>query len=245
MDILDGFGRFDFSGPLAAGESVSHPVYVLGEGPPIVIWQELPGIGVSTADLARKIAAEGYRVYLPHMFGPLGKFQLGRNLLRLFCMRREFHLFAAGKSSPIVNWMAALCREVSARNNGQKVGTLGMCLTGGFALTLMADDAVLGGVAAQPSLPMFKQGALHMSEAEIAAAKAGMAAKGGAMAMRYQGDMLCKSAKTDAITTAFGDLVTVHQLDGKKHATLTDHWSDEAWAHMIGYFNAACKGARV
>jgi len=116
MTVLDGFDRYDFEGPLDGADRVSHPVYFLGEGPPIVIWQELPGIGQSTADLARKIAAEGYRVYLPHFLGPLGKFQFGRNLARLFCMRREFHLFAAQRSSPIARWIAALCRDIRDRN---------------------------------------------------------------------------------------------------------------------------------
>lgn len=242
MTILDGFDRYTFEGPLEDGNRVTHPVYFLGEGPPILIWQELPGIGASTADLARKIAAEGYRVYLPHFLGPLGKFSFAGNLVRLFCMRREFHLFARGKASPIVNWMAALCRDVRDRNNGQRVGTLGMCLTGGFALTLMADDAVLAGVAAQPSLPLFGTAHLHMSKAEIAAARAGMTAKGGVMAMRYEKDPMCGKGKTDAIGAAFGELVTIHQLPGNKHASLTDHWSDEGWAHMIGYFNDRFKG---
>jgi dienelactone hydrolase len=243
MSILDDFEVYDFDGPLEGGNRVSHPVYFLGAGPPVVIMQELPGIGPATGDLARALVAEGYRVYLPHVFGPLGKFQLGRNLFRLFCMRREFHMFAAGKASPIVTWMAALCRDVRDRNDGAQVAAIGMCLTGGFALTLMADDAVLAAVAAQPSLPLFQQSALHMSKSEIAAARAGMAAKGPALAMRYEGDKLCTSAKTDAIAAAFGDLVEIHQLPGKQHATLTDHHSPEGWAHVLRYLAARLKGA--
>jgi len=238
MDLMHGFERYDFDGPLEARARVRHPVYVTGKGPPIVLWQELPGIGQSTIRLVNKIAADGFRVYLPHLFGPLGKFSFAGNLARLFCMRREFHLFAAGKASPIANWMAALCRDIQRREDGAQVGTLGMCLTGGFALTLMADDAVLGGVACQPSLPMARQRALHMSPAEIAASKTGMQAKGPALAMRYEGDFLCKAAKIDAIKGAFGAGVVTHTIKGKGHAMLTDHWSQEGYDHMIGYFNA-------
>ncbi len=237
METLAGFERYDFQGPLADGNSVSHPVYFIGQGPPIVIWQELPGIGPETIELAIKISDAGYKVYLPHLFGPLGRMSFVGNIARLFCMRREFHLFAANKASPIANWMAALCRDVRARNDGAQVGTLGMCLTGGFALTLMADDAVIGGVASQPSLPIMKQTALHMSAREISDAKAGMQAKGPALAMRYSGDPLCKAAKLDTIKDTFGDGVVTHTVPGKGHAMLTAHWSDEAFEKTIGYFN--------
>jgi dienelactone hydrolase len=234
--MIEGFESFDFEGPLAEGDRIEHPVYVRGEGPPIIIWQELPGIIPETITLANKMADAGYTIYLPHFLGPLGKFAMGRNILKLLCIRREFHLFAARKSSPITNWMRALCHEVQSRHDGAQIGTLGMCLTGNFALTLMADDSVIGGVAAQPSLPMFKQAALHMSDDEVAAAKAAMSQKGPALAMRYSGDPLCKAVKLDAIREAFGNGVVTHTINGKGHATLTGHWSDEAYAKMMAYF---------
>jgi dienelactone hydrolase len=236
MSEIDGFSKFEFSGPLADGEQVSHTVFFKGDGPPIIIWQELPGILPEMIDLANRMA-EKYTIYMPHLFGRIGKFDMGRNLLQL-CIRREFHLFAGGKSSPIANWMRALCRDVQSRHDGQQVGTLGMCLTGGFALTLMADDSVLGGVASQPSLPMFKQTALHMSDAEITEAKAGMAAKGPALAMRYEGDILCKRAKMTTLEQAFGAGIVTHEFPGRKHALLTGHYLDEAYEMMMAYFDA-------
>lgn len=236
MSEMSGFEVFEFDGPLASGDHISHPVYFTGTGPPIIIWQELPGILPEMIDLGRKMAAAGYTIYMPHLFGPLGKFAMGRNIVRLLCIRREFHLFAARKSSPVTNWMRALCRDVRTRHEGQKVGTLGMCLTGGFALTLMADENVIGGVASQPSLPMFNQKALHMSDEEVAAAKAGMIDKGPALAMRYSGDPLCKAPKLEAIKEAFGNGVVTHTINGKGHALLTGHWSDEAYVKMMDYF---------
>lgn len=239
--MLDGYHQFDFDGPLTDGNSVSHPVYFKGKGPPILIWQELPGIIPETLTLVDKMVAEGFTIYMPHLFGPLGKFRIGSNMARLLCIRREFHMFAARKSSPITNWMRALCRDVQSRHDGVQVGTLGMCLTGGFALTLMADDSVIGGVAAQPSLPLFKQSALHMSDSEIADARDAMDHKGPALAMRYSGDPLCKASKLEAIKAAFGDGVVTHTIAGKGHATLTGHWSDEAYEKMIGYFHQRLK----
>jgi hypothetical protein len=100
----------------------------------------------------------------------------------------------------------------------------------------MADDAVIGGVASQPSLPILSQRALHMSDAELTAAKAGIKAKGPVLAMRYTGDPLCKAAKMGSLKESFGDGVVIHNISGKGHALLTAHWSDEAYDKMMAYF---------
>ena len=39
------------------------------------------------------ITASGFRVLLPHLFGPLGRTGTLGNTARVFCMRKEFHLF--------------------------------------------------------------------------------------------------------------------------------------------------------
>lgn len=235
--MLDGFTSFEFDGPLIGDDHISHRVYVRGDGPPIIIWQELPGILPETITLAQKMAEAGYTIYLPHLFGPLGKFAIGRNLVRLICIRREFHIFASRKSSPVTNWMRALCQEVQTRHDGMQVGTVGMCLTGNFALTLMADDAVIGGVASQPSMPIHSQRALHMSDDEVAATKAGMKAKGPALSMRYTHDPICRAAKMKSLKETFGDGIVIHDIIGKGHSLLTAHWSDEAYDKMMAYFS--------
>jgi len=68
-----------------------------------------------------------------------------------------------------------------------------MCLTGNFALSLIADDAVLAAVASQPSLPFNDQNALHMSSDEIASARASIDQKGSVLALRFEGDPLCRA----------------------------------------------------
>ena len=136
-----------------------------GEGKVVVIIQELPGIGQETLALADRFINRGYRVILPHLFGPLGKTRMLANTVRVLCLRKEFRIFSGNQSSPIVDWLKALCRKVKEQNGVNGVAVIGMCLTGNFAISLMADDAVLAGYASQPSLPIFKQSALHMSEA--------------------------------------------------------------------------------
>jgi hypothetical protein len=87
-------------------------------------------------------------------------------------MRKEFSLFSTNKSSPIVDWLKALCRDITAHRAFPGVGVIGMSLTGNFALSLIADDSVLAAVASQPALPFLKQASLHMSEQEIEDVKA-------------------------------------------------------------------------
>ena len=57
------------------------------------------------------------------------------------------------QTSPIAGWLRSLARELHAELGGPGVGALGMCFTGGFALAMMVDEAVVAPVLAQPSLP--------------------------------------------------------------------------------------------
>lgn len=223
--MLEGFTKRPFSAALSDGYRVRHDVYSRGEGPAtVMIIQELPGIGPETLSLADAFVARGFRVVMPHLLGPLGKISLVGNLVRVFCMRRQFSLFEKNQSSPIVDWLKALCRDEQAGDGTRRIGVVGMCLTGNFALSLIADDAVLAAVASQPSLPFNDQDALHMSSAEIASARASIDQKGSVLALRFEGDPLCKAPKFSAIDQAFNDdaqRVEMIELPGKGHSVLT------------------------
>ncbi len=230
-DAMEGYSVRAFTGPLAEGRSVTHDVYERGEGPPIVIIQEMPGIGPQTLRLSERFIDEGLRVVLPHLFGPLGRVSTLGNAVRVLCLRREFHLFAKDASSPIVDWLKALCHDVRDREGVDGVGVIGMCLTGNFAISLMADDSVLAGVASQPSLPFFDQSALHMSDEEVTRATARLDEQGAMMALRFAGDKVCTAAKFDAIAQRFNteDKQRIHlkTLPGDGHSVLTLDFSDE------------------
>jgi len=227
---------FAFTAPLANGGEVTHDVHVAGSGPPILILQELPGIGPETLDLAERLNAAGFRTYLPHMFGTWGKLTMTRNVLRFFCIRREFNIFLKGGQSPIATWMRALAREIRDRESAPGVGVLGMCMTGSFALTLMADDAVIGGVASQPALPAGSRGQLHMSEADVVAACAGMAKNGPGLAMRFRDDKLVPDELFGALRRAFGEHLDTVEFSGDRHAMLTVHFHQPAYDRMEAYF---------
>ena len=229
---------FPFTAPLSTGNETTHDVYVGGEGPPILILQELPGIGPETLKLASRLNDSGFRVYLPHLFGEFGEKTTVKNLVRLFCVRREFNMFAKGRQSPIATWMGALTREIKKRENSDGVGVIGMCLTGSFALTLMAEDAVIGGVASQPALPLFGKDKLHMSKHDIGAACSGMAAKGPGLAMRYSDDKMSSERLFHALEKAFGGLVETLEYSGDEHSLLTVHFHDPAYERVDAYFKA-------
>ena len=76
-----------FSAKCSTGQTISHDVYRRGRGAPIIIIQELPGIGPETMRLADEFVEHGFEVILPHLFGPLEKVSIGGNLVRVFCMR--------------------------------------------------------------------------------------------------------------------------------------------------------------
>lgn len=227
---------FAFTANLSTGAPATHDVHVGGNGPPILILQELPGIGKETLHLAAKLNADGFRVYLPHLFGPFGRTAIAANAARLFCVRREFNMFLRGKQSPVAAWMRALVADIDTRENGAGVGVIGMCLTGSFALTLMAEDAVRAGVASQPALPAFGGDHLHMTPDEAAAARAGMEAKGPGLAMRYAKDPLSPPRLMAALKAVFGDALETMELPGRGHSILTLDFSDPAYARVSDYF---------
>ncbi|MEP2988138.1 MAG: dienelactone hydrolase family protein [Parasphingorhabdus sp.] len=243
---MDDYQKSSFAAKTTKGHLIEHDIYSKGTGPVVVIIQELPGIGPETLHLADKFEAEGFTVVLPHLFGPLGKIAVGGNLLRVMCMRREFRLLAKGKTSPVVDWLRALCRELKEDHNVPGVATIGMCLTGNFAISLMADDAVLAGVASQPSMPVNDQNALHMSDGDVAAIRDKLDQVGPMKAYRIAGDHMCKAEKFASLDRAFNndrERIELNTLPGKGHSVLTldfvdedGHPTKEAFDNIVTYF---------
>ncbi len=249
--MIQGYEKSQFSSDAMGGKPAQFDVYTKGKGPVIVLIQELPGIGMETLRLADKLEAAGFTVIMPHLFGPIGRLSFVGNFVRVFCMRREFSLFAKNRSSPIVNWLKALCQHTREKHGVPGVGVIGMCLTGNFAISLMADDSVLAGVASQPSMPLFSQGALHMSEDEITLASGRLDEHGPMLCYRFEDDMLCTAKKFDALDKAFNkdsERISLRTMPGNKHSVLTVHFVDEegsptheALQDIIGYFGEKLK----
>jgi len=174
---------------------ITKTVYRRGQGPGVVIMPEIPGITPQVAAFAERVAAEGLTVFVVDLFGtpgrPISALYAGAEIVKA-CISREFSVLAANASSPVVDWLRALCRQVHAELGGKGVGAIGMCLTGNFALALMVDPAVAAPVLSQPSLPFpfgaERRAGLHLSPADLDRVKERVAGGCPVLGMRFTGD---------------------------------------------------------
>lgn len=213
---LSSFERFDFE-----HADLRRTVYRAGMGPGVVVIHEVPGITPEVARFARRVADEGFTVMMPHLFGTPGKaygdgYAAGQ-ILRA-CVAREFHVLAAGHASPITDWLRALCRHAHAELGGPGVGVVGMCLTGNFALALMADPSVMAPVLSQPSLP-FPFGAtrrrgLHVADDQLAAARDRAERHDlRVLGLRFSHDWMCPRERFERLREIFGERFEAIEID--------------------------------
>jgi len=192
-------------------DGATRSVYRRGEGPGVVIMHEVPGITPAVERFANFIVDAGFTAFLPHLFGVPGKPEsavyIARGMLGA-CIGREFAVLARRGSSPITDWLRALCRVAHAECGGPGVGAIGMCLTGNFALALMLDEAVMAPVLSQPSLPLpisaSHGAALHLSDADLAVVKERAAAGCGVLGLRFTHDVLCPAARFETLRRELG-----------------------------------------
>ena len=245
------YTKSSFTATANTGTSITHDIYRRGTGAPIILIQELPGIGKETLRLADKFIAQGFQVILPHLFGPLEQTSTMGNLIRVFCMRREFHLFKTNGTSPIVDWLKALCKQVKAEQKVKGVGVIGMCLTGNFAISLMGDESVLAAVSSQPAMPFASAKGLHLGETDIEAIKSNIDKTAPMMALRFEKDALSPPAKFKCIHDTFNtekERIKLKTLPGKGHSVLTldfvdqeGHPTHKALQEVIAYFTTQLK----
>ncbi|NBB17337.1 dienelactone hydrolase family protein [Caulobacter sp. SLTY] len=234
-------------------------VFRKGSGPAVIIIHEIPGLHPQVVAYGEKVAAAGFTVFLPSLFGKPGKpISTGygiAEILKNMCVRREFNVWANGRSSPIVDWLRALARKAHGECGGKGVGALGMCFTGGFALAMMTEPAVVAPVLSQPSLPLGKKGAdkIDCSAAEIACAKRRFEEEDlHAIALAFNGDDFVPPQRLDMLEETFGKArMKVRRIDpscGKQgtgrppHSVLTVHLTNsgptaEAEAETIAFFH--------
>ena len=226
-------------------EGGTRDVYLRGEGPGVVVMHEIPGITPEVARFARIVADEGFRVYLPQLFGtpdkPLSNGYLAQQMIRA-CIGREFSMLARRASSPITDWLRGLCREAHAECGGPGVGAIGMCLTGNFALALMVDDCVMAPVLSQPSMPLpvskSHREALHVSDDALEIVRKRAKAGCGVLGLRFTGDPLVPAERFARLRRELGagfEGIEIdsspgnpHQLPVSAHSVVTTELVDEA-----------------
>jgi dienelactone hydrolase len=136
-------------------EGREHEVYWAGTGPAVIVIHEMPGLHPGVTAFGQRLVDAGFTVYMPSLFGRPGGSFGGREMLRStlrVCVSREFVLLA-DRASPAATWLRALAAKAHAECGGPGVGAVGMCFTGGFALAMAVDPAVLAPVLSQPGLP--------------------------------------------------------------------------------------------
>ena len=236
---LTGYTSFDFT-----DGKWTRPVYRRGEGPGVIIIHEVPGLHPLVVRFADHVVAAGMSVFLPSLFGEPGRpvsngYAIGE-MLKAICIRREFAVWASDRSSPIVDWLRALARKVHAECGGRGVGAVGMCFTGGFALAMMTEPAVVAPVLSQPSLPLAfgskaRAAGMNVSPAEVACAKKRFEEEDLSMiGLRFHGDAFVPDARFDSYKAAFGNRFEAIELDAKDaapasnppHSVLTIHLDD-------------------
>lgn len=235
---LDGFTREPFS-----AEGKTRDLYRAGSGPAVIVMSEVPGITPLVAEFGRKVADAGCTAVMPHMFGEPGKpASVGYSLQTAAhaCISSEFSMLAAGRTSPITTWLRALARAEHRRCGGPGVGAVGMCLTGGFALALMVDDAVVAPVLSQPSLPvplgLARKRDLGISSADLVRVKQRAAAGTQVLGLRFTGDSMCPPERFQRLREELGENFIAVEIDSSPgnphghpknaHSVLTEHLQD-------------------
>lgn len=205
-DDLDDFDRDSFT-----FEGSTKDVFRKGSGPGVVVITEIPGITPYVADFARRVVDDGFTVAMPDIIGtpgkPPGMAYMAQSGIQA-CISREFQVWAANASSPIIVWLRALARDLHERCGGPGVGAIGMCLTGNFALAMSVDDELLAPVLSQPSLPLggLNRSGMHISPEDLQTVKRRTQQDGlEVIGLRFRQDPLCAKSKFDRLERELGD----------------------------------------
>jgi dienelactone hydrolase len=236
--LLDTFTKTEFT---AKGDTKT--VYRKGSGPGIVVMSEMPGITPNVTAFAQRLVEAGFTVAMPSMFGTPGRdmsFPYVLKSLTQGCVSREFSNWALNRTSPIIDWLRALARDLHEMCGGPGVGAIGMRFTGGFALAMAVDDTMLAPVLSQPSLPFAggkaRRRALGLSDADLA--RVVEREELCVLAMRFTGDPAVPAERFEHLREVFGDRVITIEIENRKgrnphgfpraaHSVVTEHLVDE------------------
>jgi dienelactone hydrolase len=215
------------------------------------------------AHFAELVAGAGFTVLVPHLFGVRGREPSaidGLTTIGWACVSREFTALALRRTSPVTEWLRALARAAHDELGGPGVGAVGMCFTGGFALAMMVDDAVVAPVLSQPSLPFALTGAhrrdVNLSDADLARVKERAVAGTDVLGFRFTCDRLSPSERFARLREELGDRFIGVEIDSspgnpyglsrRAHSVLTgelveddpDHPTRKALDQVLDFFRA-------
>ena len=240
---------------------ITHTVYLRrNTGPAVVVMHEIPGMTPELIGFADRVWEAGFTVYAPTLFGtpekPMTAAYTAGQILRA-CVSRELSVLARNASSPVTDWLRALCRRAHEECGGPGVGAIGMCMTGNFALALMVEPCVMAPVLSQPSLPFgvsaSHRAALHLSPEALTAVKRRVGEGGPVLAKRFTHDPLVPRERFETLRRELGEGLEAIEIDsgpGNPHGIrrlahsvvtldLVDrdgHPTKEALDRVLGFF---------
>ena len=246
-DVLADFTKTSFT-----FDGKTRTVYRSGTGPAVLVIAEMPGITPKVVEFAKRVESLGCTAALPHLFGDPGRDPYKGGMARAVpyvmssmvpaCVSSDFHAFATGKTSPVIDWLRALARSLHEECGGPGVGAVGMCFTGGFALAMIADAPVLAPVLSQPSLPfpigVRRKRDLGVSDGDLAKIKEKCAAQDvTVLGLRFTGDKVVPGERFARLREELGDHFVGVEIDSSKgnpyghraaaHSVLTEDLQDE------------------
>lgn len=193
-------------------DGVERTVVSVGEqGAPVVVLHELFGMTDTLASFCRTIAAAGFVVHVPILFGSTqivaSKAEKAARIASGVCVLAQMRCFAGDASGFWAPWLRALATSLCPSTPGAGVGVIGLCLTGDFALAMAANPQVKAAVMAEPSLPFLRPHLLHVTPDELRVVKSriddptdGLRVRG----YRYTSDRLCPQAKFERLKSELG-----------------------------------------
>lgn len=235
----------DFTRTFATYDGSTKAVFRLGAGPGVVVMSEIPGITPAVADFARRVAAAGFTVAMPDLFGTPGKGRTNVYVLSSLtraCVSHEFVCLARGQTSPVISWLRQLAADLHDECGGPGVGAIGMCLTGGFALAMMVEPAVVAPVLSQPSLPLplgrSRQGDLGLDEVDLAVVRDRVRSEPcPVLGLRFTDDQLVRPSRFQRLRDELGDGFLAVEIDSSPgnphgipktaHSVVTEDLVDE------------------
>jgi len=226
-------------------------VYRRGTGPAVIVIAELPGITPKVLEFAGRVAAIGCTAVVPHLFGTPGRDPQADGRLRMVgyvassfvpaCISREFTVWAANRTSPVVDWLRALAAYEHDRCGGPGVGAVGMCFTGGYALAMASHPSIVAPVLSQPSMPLpataSKRRAIDCSPEDLALVEQRCAGEGlQVLGLRFRGDRMVPAERFEFLRRRLGEAFVAVEIDDAAanpeaamppHSVLTEHLIDE------------------
>jgi dienelactone hydrolase len=197
----------------------THDVYRAGSGPAVIVIHELPGIHPGMVEFARRLIGEGYTVWLPSLFGrpgkPLTVAETVRSIAQV-CVSREFTILA-DRTNRAEHWLRALAAKAHAECGGPGVGAIGMCFTGGFALAMAVEPAVLAPVASQPGLPApvtaRQRAALGLDPVDLARIRERVKDGLCVLGLRFSHDKGCPADRFETLRRTLGHAFECIEID--------------------------------